>query len=67
MSCDAFCLIHGYEHMKKDPFDPIARCEACEAEQAGKPITIWSVSWSAASDDEIAPGVENISSVQRPN
>jgi hypothetical protein len=27
------CLIHGYEHMRKDVFDPIARCLACERER----------------------------------
>ena len=29
--CDDFCVIHGYQHMRKrSVFDPVAYCEACE-------------------------------------
>lgn len=31
--CEDFCLIHGYEHMRKrSVFDKITYCEACEEE-----------------------------------
>ncbi len=31
--CDDFCLIHGYEHMRKHSiFDKIAYCAECEME-----------------------------------
>lgn len=32
---DEFCLLHGYEHMRRDPRrGPVSEyCEACEAEQ----------------------------------
>jgi hypothetical protein len=32
--CDEFCLLHGYEHMRKrSVFDLLSYCEVCERER----------------------------------